>query len=290
LHGAIDDATNEVPAASFRLQEDATGYFLVLRHILRTRGIPGAIYGDRHGIVTNEARLRPLTLEEQLQGRPRPLTQVGRALHELGIRWIAATSPQAKGRVERLWGTFQDRLVSELRLAKARTLPEANAVLHTFLPRYNARFSRPAPQPGSAYRPLAPALDPDAVCCFTYARIVDKDNTVVLGAQRFQLLPDPHRASYARAHVTMRRHLDGTLSISYRGRRVAFHACLPAAAPGRRPHPRKRLRRPRPTTTWKPGPDHPWQLYAAQNLRRKQLRDAGVTFSPFTEGDGIALR
>jgi hypothetical protein len=87
----------------------------------------------------------------------------------------------------------------------------------------------------------------------------------------------------------VRRHLDGTLSISYRGRRVAFHACMPAEAPGRRPQPRTR-RRPRPTTTWKPRPDHPWKLYAAQNLRRKQLRNAGVTFSPFTESDGIALR
>src|SRR3989304_115817 len=110
LHGAIDDATNEVPAATFRAQEEASGYFVVLRELIRTHGIPVALYGERHGIVTNDARPRPLTLDEQLRGHTRPLTQAGRALHELGIHWVPAHSPQAKGRVERLWGTFQDRL------------------------------------------------------------------------------------------------------------------------------------------------------------------------------------
>lgn len=290
LHGAIDDATNEVPAAIFRAQEEAYGYFVVLRETIRTHGIPVAIYGDRHGIVTNDARPRPLTVEEQLRGHTRLPTQVGRALRELGIQWIPAHSPQAKGRIERLWGTFQDRLVSELRLARARTLEEANAVLQAFLPRYNARFTRTATQPGSAYRPLPPEIKLDDVCCFAYERTVANDNTVTLGPLHLQLLPDAQRVSYAKARVVVRRHLDGRLSISHNGRRVAFRILtIPRRPPSPSQHPDARPAvRPRVPSTWKPARDHPWKTYAAQGLRRKQLRMAGVTFSLNTKGDGIA--
>ncbi len=282
LHGAIDDATNEVPAAIFRPQEDAHGYFVVLRKLVRTHGIPVALYGDRGGIVTNDARPRPLTLDEQLQGRTRPPTQVGRALRQLGIEWIPAHSPQAKGRIERLWGTFQDRLVSELRLAKAHTLTQANAVLQAFLPRYNARFMRPAAHPGSAYRPLPPEINPDDVCCFAYERTAANDNTITLSPhQHLQLLPDAQRTSYAKVRVTVRRHLDGRLSVSHEGRRVAFRTL--STPP--RPAPTEKLNagrpvRPRASRTWKPPLDHPWKRRSyAEEQRRKQLKMAGVTFS-----------
>ncbi len=289
LHGAIDDATNEVPAATFRAQEEASGYFVVLRELVRTHGIPVALYGDRHGIVTNEARPRPLTLDEQLRGHTRPLTQVGRALHELGIHWVPAHSPQAKGRVERLWGTFQDRLVSELRLARARSLDQANAILQAFLPRYNARFARPAAQPGAAYRPLPPERNLDDICCFAYERTVANDNTVTLGPQLLQLLPDAHRASYAKTRVIVRRHLDGRLSVSHNGRRVSFriltvprHRPAPARQPAARPP-----ARPRAPSTWKPPADHPWRTYEATR-KAKQLKMAGVTLSLNAQGDRIA--
>lgn len=276
LHGAIDDATNEVPAALFRAQEDAHGYLVVLRELIRKRGIPVALYGDRHGIVTNDARPRPLTIEEQLRGHTRPPTQVGRALRDLSIKWIPAHSPQAKGRIERLWGTFQDRLVSELRLANARTLEEANAVLQAFLPRYNARFTRPAAQPGSAYRPLPPDLNLEDVCCFAYERTVANDNTVRLGPLLFQLLADAQRTSYAKTRVIVRRHLDGRLSISQAGRRLAFRVLsAPPPRASRLPLPvQQRPRRPRAPSTWKPPLDHPWKKTYAQELRRKQFKMA----------------
>ena len=115
LVGAVDDATGILTGATFREQEDAAGYLVVLRDTVRRHGIPVALYRDRHGIFkTPDPRL--LTLEEQLADTRLP-TQVGRALTELGIASIAAGSPQAKGRVERTWGTLQDRLVTELRLA-----------------------------------------------------------------------------------------------------------------------------------------------------------------------------
>ncbi len=127
LVAAIDDATGEVPAACFREQEDAAGYLLVMRQVVLTLGCPLSVYHDRHGIFRRLPNERP-TVEEHLRGGLAP-TQLGRMLQELGIGSIAAYSPQAKGRVERLFGTLQDPLCSELRLAGATTVEEANSVL-----------------------------------------------------------------------------------------------------------------------------------------------------------------
>ena len=133
-------------------ESSAHGYLLMLREIIDHHGVPLA-YSDRHGIFhrsTNE----PETIAEQLQGRPDP-TQFGRALQELDIRLIMAHTPQAKGRIERAWGTFQDRLVSELRLTGASAIEQANKVLWDFIPRYN-EDSR-SPQPSQA-QPIAHSL------------------------------------------------------------------------------------------------------------------------------------
>jgi hypothetical protein len=139
LH-AIDDATGTVLGAVFREREDAAGYLFLLRQVATTHGLPAAVYTDRHGIFNRSKRL-PLTLNEQLRGGPDP-TQVARTLAELGIQWIPASSPQAKGRVERLGGTFQDRLVSELRLAGVCDLAGANAFLPRYITRAPARSTR----------------------------------------------------------------------------------------------------------------------------------------------------
>src|SRR4029077_13145590 len=114
-------------AAVFREHEDAAGYLRLLAMLTRRDGVPLAAYTDRHGIFYRAGHT-PLTLKEQLRGAAAP-TQVGRVLRELGIRWIPASSPQGKGRIERLFGTFQDRLLAELRLADVRTLTAANAFL-----------------------------------------------------------------------------------------------------------------------------------------------------------------
>lgn len=133
----IDDATGTVPWALFRPQEDAAGYMLWLRRVVETVGVPRALYVDRHGIFRRRAHA-PLTLEEELAGGPLP-TEFGRVLQELGIAVVHARSPQAKGRIERLFGTFQDRLVSELRRAGVGTPEEADAFLPGFLARFNRR-------------------------------------------------------------------------------------------------------------------------------------------------------
>jgi hypothetical protein len=228
LVGAIDDATGTAPYALFRGQEDAQGYFLLLRQIIQNKGIPLALYSDRHSIFQVNPK-QPESLEEQLAGERQP-TQVGRALKELGIQSIAALSPQAKGRIERLWGTFQDRLVSELRLAGATTLAEANQVLWAFLPRYNARFGVPAARAGSAYRPLEPGLCLEGVLCFKYQRRVAKDNTVKLGEHTLQLLPGNDRYSYARDRVEVQERLDGSLLVAYQGQVLATRPAPPHPA------------------------------------------------------------
>jgi len=133
LVAGIDDATGRVPGGTFRAQEDAVGYFTTFAQTAERHGLPGAVYSDRHGIFVVEKNRAP-TLAEQLTGK-RSLTQVGRALEDAGIAWIGAHSAPAKGRVERLWGTLQDRLVAELRLEGVTTIEAANAFLPDFLDR-----------------------------------------------------------------------------------------------------------------------------------------------------------
>jgi hypothetical protein len=273
LVGAIDDATGTVPGALFRAQEDAHGYLLLLREIVRAKGIPLALYVDRHGIF-KKSRRDPLTVEEELAGRPLP-TQVGRALEELAIRPIYALSPQAKGRVERLWGTLQGRLVAELRLAGADSLEAANRLLGPFLADFNARFGVPPAEPGPAYRPPPPDFDPDRVFCFRYERVVRPDNTVHFGGRALQLRPSAERASWARARVEVHERLDGSLAVAYRGTLILTTPAPPAAPTLRaRTEPRPGAGAPRepapppdppapagPARSRAPAPDHPWRRY-----------------------------
>lgn len=218
LVGAIDDATGLVPWAVFRDQEDAQGYFDVLRQVVRRRGIPMAIYSDRHSIFF-QTKDKSLSVQEQLEAREHP-TQFGRLLEELGVELILARSPQAKGRVERLWGTFQDRLTSELRLARASTAQEAQEILARYLPRHNARFVVAPNDPIPAWLKWPGDQRLDDYFCFKYRRTVANDNTVRFEGQVFDLPPSPHRPTFAHARVEVREHFDGTTSIHYQGHRL----------------------------------------------------------------------
>ncbi len=275
LVGAIDDATGKVPHALFREQEDAQGYFLLLRQIVAEHGIPAALYQDRHSIFEVPGKA-PQSLEEQLEGKRRP-TQFGRLMEELGITSIASLSPQARGRIERLWGTFQDRLVSELRLAGARTLHDADQLLKDFLPRYNQRFAIPPAEAGAAFCKLQEGLNLDGVFCFKYERTVGTDNVVRLGEHRLQIMPTNGRASYARARVEVQERLDGSLAVYYQGHCLATKPAPPEAPLLRARHmarvvpntsgagiapqtsvKEKSLNTP-PLHSGKPGPNHPWR-------------------------------
>src|SRR5713226_2331016 len=280
LHAAIDDATGQVLGGVFRLEEDSQGYFLLLRQLIRRYGVPTAAYTDRHGIFHRDPRT-PLTLDEQLQGTVES-TQVGRALQELGIRWIPARSPQAKGRIERLFGTFQDRLVVELRLAQAATLTQAQRVLDRFLPRYNARFAQAPAHPEPAWRP-APA-DLDRICCFKYRRTVHHDNTVQLQGRLLQLRPGPGGRSYTGLRVDVYAHLNGTLAVAYRGQHLAIKVLPRGQRPSQRPQDRFPERKPDPDTplptngtqppraTKAPPPTHPCRRMITEDIWRQRHR------------------
>jgi transposase len=273
----IDDATGEVPGAVFRDEEDAAGYMLALWEVSQRHGLPLALYADRHSIFQSP---KEPTLEEQLAGK-QPRSQLGRALDELHIRIIPAYSPQAKGRVERLFGTLQDRLVKELRRANACSLEEANHVLESFLPPFNRRFTKEAAQPGSAYRPWPAEVRPSDVFCFKFTRTVANDNTISFDGHRLSIPPGPQHRSYARARVEVRQHLDASLSVHYHGQTIAtFEAAdtgplrvgkfSPAAPPVPAPLSQPSsapASPPRPRTPLKPAPDHPWRRSYKQGLR-----------------------
>ena len=209
---AVDDATSAVVNAAFCVSENTAGYFTLLEGLIEGWGIPLALYSDRHAVFKHNAR-QPETAAVA--------TQFTRSLQELGIRQIFARSPQAKGRVERAAGTFQDRLVTELRLAGARTIDQATAVLRDFLPRYNARFAVQPEHPEPAYRPADPDLSLPEVLCFKDTRKVARDNTVKYNWRVLQLPPDQEQASYAGLRVEVLERPDGELIVRYEGRRVA---------------------------------------------------------------------
>ena len=215
---AVDDATGAVVHALFRPAEDARGYFLLMEQVLRRSGIPLALYSDRHAVFRASAQQRT---------GGEASTQFARALAELGVRLIFARSPQAKGRVERMAGTFQDRLVTELRLASATTIAEAQAVIERFLPRFNARFAVAASQPEAAWRPLDPALDLGAVLAFRHTRTVARDNTVKYHWRTLQLLPSPQRPSYAGARVEVLERPGGELAVRHQGETIPSRLAPP---------------------------------------------------------------
>jgi transposase len=276
LVGMIDDANNEVPWAIFREEEDAAGYFLVLEQVCRSKGIPQSIYADQHTIFQSPSQP---TVEQELYGEL-PRTQFGRLVDELGIQLIAARSPQAKGRIERLWGTLQDRLVKELRKAGANDLESANRVLAAYLPKFNARFQIEAAQPGSAYLPWPQERDPAHYFCFKYTRTVTNDNTIPFNNYRLQIPPGPARKSYAKARVDLHHAMDGSLAVFYQEQHLVtfqpatsapprvgvFQPATPAPPPPKPQTPRlpKQPRQP-----WKPPADHPWKQYGKSLKGRK---------------------
>ena len=278
LIGGIDDATGDVPWAVFREQEDAQGYLLLLQQVARRRGIPLALYSDRHTIFQHRADA-PLSVEERLAGG-RQRTQVGRVLHELEITWIGARSPQAKGRVERLWRTLQDRWGQELRLRGGTTSAQANAVLPELLAQHNTRFRQRAEVPGSAYRRPPEGVAARDLFCFKYWRTVTNDNVVTLGDRTIAIPPGPLRRSYAKARVEIREHLDGSASVHYQGRCIARQNAIAGPL---RTHERGRIGEKAPPSppreapvrtraaAWTPGDAHPWRRdsYTTENGRQR---------------------
>jgi transposase len=284
LLGAIDDATSVVVALHFRPTEDLHGYATLFQQVFATAGLPVALYGDGVNILVRTDH--HWSLAEQLAGAQAP-THLGRALQDLGIGYVQARSPQAKGRIERLWGTLQDRLVSELRLRRIATRAAANAFLPEFLADFNRRFARPALVPHSAWR--QPPRDLAFVLSCRYSRVVARDNTVRLGSRIIQIPRGPHGRSYARRCVEIRELLDGRVVVCAGTARIATLPALSAdftLVPRRSSH-RARQRHapaasrlsaalgdlrsalhPPPGTGRRPSPRHPWRVAVQPATRR----------------------
>jgi len=217
LIGGVDDATSKVAGAKFVLADGVKQNMEVFKGIVQRRGIPLSVYVD---CGSNFKTTRHQSMEYQLKGEY-PDTQFARALKELGIKIIYAYSPQAKGRIERKFGVFQDRLCSELRLHNISTQEGANHYLwEKFIPKNNRMFSRAAKELGSAYRPLPKGLNLKDVFCLKEERTVAGDNTISYNGKAFQILPNEYRLSYCKAKVEVHEYLDGSINIFYQGKKL----------------------------------------------------------------------
>ncbi len=230
LLGAIDDATGKILFLLFRPTEDQIGYLWLLRTVAQRYGLPMSIYHDRHTILRSP---KQPTLDEQLAGQP-PMSQLQRVMAELGIESIPAYSPQAKGRIERLWGTLQDRLTKELRLAASTTLEDANAFLPGFIERYNARFAKEPQDPHSAWVPLPTDLDIHYYFAIRETRKVRADHCISFAGQLLQLEPGPQDPSLVHQTVSVHILPEGDIHL-YHGKRPIPHR--PLAAPQAVPPP-----------------------------------------------------
>jgi hypothetical protein len=198
LHGAIDDATGKIAALYLCKHECLQGYFETMRSVISNNGIPVSIYADRHTIFLSPKDGK-LTIEEQLQGIQVKDTQFGRAVKQLGITLIKARSPQAKGRIERLWGTLQSRLPIEFALENISTVDAANTFLKSYIDEYNSMFAVEAEDTEIAYREISPALNIENVLCIIEKRIFDNGGVFSFYNRTFKLVPNkpdtvlPHR-------------------------------------------------------------------------------------------------
>ena len=200
LLGAIDDATSKVLHLLFRPTEDQAGYLMLFREVGLKYGLPMAYYHDRHTLLRSP---KEATIEEQLARRA-PESQLQRVLRELGVESIPAYSPQAKGRIERLWGTLQRRLTKEMRLANVGSIEAANAFLPAFIDRHNARFAKEPKDPELAWVPLSMEQDLHYYFSTSELRTLKNDRTLSYGGNILQLLPSPLSSSLVGQKVQVR--------------------------------------------------------------------------------------
>lgn len=260
LMAMIDDATNTV-SAHFSQSEDAKSCMILLKDWLKTYGCPGAIYADRHSIWVARAG-------ESGYREDTDTTQLRRCLRELNIEFIAANSPQAKGRVERLFGTLQDRLVKEMRLRGINNMDDANQFLkEEYLPMHNERFGKEPSSRVNAHRKLERIYNLERIFSIHDERRVQNDYTVRFRKRIFQI-DKPVYPGLRGGMVTVESWLDGSLHLSFRGKLLNWHeipekngriggrVAVPTEQPGETPRVAPSL------SKWVPPKDHPWRRYA----------------------------
>jgi transposase len=257
LMGYIDDATNTAYAQFYDYEGTLPAMDSFKRYV-RRYGLPVSVYLDKHSTYKSQ---RKLTVEEELAGVGAALSQFERALKELGVKVIHAHSPQAKGRIERLFGTLQDRLVKEMRLRGTTTREEANAFLREYLPAFNRRFQVPPANKANVHVKPEPYFNLDRYLCLKTNRTVRNDNTVAHEGKLYQIM---EKAMSRKVIVEER--IDGSLHLSCRGVNLKYREITqrpPKANPSASP---REIKKPMP-----PSKDHPWRRSPLKMVIRKRM-------------------
>lgn len=244
LMAYIDDASSRVFARFYEYEGTIPAMDSFNRYV-KQHGIPLAVYADKH--TTYRSPAEP-TIAEQLTG-VEPTSQFGRALGELGVELIPAHSPQAKGRIERLFGTFQDRVMKEMRLAGVATLDEANRFLEAYLPIYNRRFAVQPAQAADLHRPSPARGEMDRILCVQTTRVLRRDWTVAHHGRLYQV-----HTNIRATHVMVEERVDGTMRLTHHGRPLGYHVITSRpmkAAEVKQVHPPRRPVTPRPAHPWR---------------------------------------
>ncbi len=259
LMGYIDDATNRF----FGRFYDYEGIYPAMdsfERYIRLYGLPMSLYLDKHS--TYKTTRQPAT-DELLRGE-RARTQFERAVKELGIRVIHAHSPQAKGRIERAFGTLQDRLVKEMRLAGVRSREEANVFLASYLPRLNERFTRDAKKRGDLHQPLPEEINLREILCIKGNRTIN-DGYIIRWRRRVLLLDNPSIAM-RRRKVEVREHFDGQVTIKFKDRYLDFHEVFEAKPMRIEKVKKPEMEKKRKKGKYRPSMEHPWKKYDYKDM------------------------
>jgi hypothetical protein len=248
LMGYIDDATGRVHGRFYEYEGTIPAMDSFKRYV-RKYGLPLSVYLDKH--TTYKSWAKP-TIEDDLEGK-KSLSQFGRALGELGVELIHANSPQAKGRVERLFGTLQDRLIKELRLKGIRTLEEANAFLEEYLPVFNKRFNVLALEKGDMHRKVPKGIRLERILCIKEARVVKNDYTVSYEGKFYQIINH-----VSRKRISIEKRLDNTIWL-YEGNQRLKYKEIPYRMI-KCYHQKDRVSE-RVGKQWIPPKNHPWRQY-----------------------------
>jgi len=258
LMAYIDDATGKV-FCRFYEYEGTIPAMDSFRRYIRKYGLPLSVYLDKHTTYKSWAKL---TDEEIMAGREEPLSQFQRALQELGVQVIHAHSPQAKGRVERLFGTLQDRLVKEMRLRGIKSIDEANEFLKDYLPVYNKRFEVEPAREVNLHRRLTKGVNLDRILCIKTQRTLRNDNTVAHEGKLYQV-----EEAIKGEKVIIEQRIDGSMKITYKGEVLRYREIT--QRPLRQQKPASKIRRHKSSVL---AADHPYRKTQERLFKKRELR------------------
>ena len=265
LHAYIDDATGIVTGAFFSMNECMRGYVEALKRGIVKYGLPMEIYSDRHAIFRTTKKLSE---EEEFKGLKLPLSDFGKGLAELGIGQIFAKSPEAKGRVERLWETLQDRLTAEMRLLGITDIETANKALPKLIARHNKKFAVKAQQK-PVYVPLTEPVDFDLLFAHRDTRKTDHGGGISYNGNWYVPVSVPSGCNLANRSVEVRETFSGKLYCVAGGVSIAMEK-RPKPERKSKPKPAKQAA-PSGSKSYKPAPDHPWRQYSATKAKKSGI-------------------